>query len=67
MNKLTELVLEAQSPNKDELVNISFNAKCQITGRFNEILQLSGDEDDWESFITRVRKQLAKVRMANGS
>jgi len=62
MSKLNEVVLATHAPYDDESISMSFNAKCQITGRFKEILSLSGSEDEWESFITRLRKHLAKVR-----
>lgn len=45
-----------------DIKTITFHAKSNVTGRICEILEIKGTEDDLESFINRIKKQIDKIR-----
>jgi hypothetical protein len=61
MPLITSLVLHREGL-EGSSIKVELHAKSIVNGKFKSILSLEGSEDEWESFIRRIRRQLEIAR-----
>lgn len=53
--------LTIDDEDKTKLINIELPIRSRVTGKITTPVELEGDEEQWERFINKIKKQLIKA------